>query len=91
YGPRSQHTDEFVLFYFPRAKLLFESEQGWVTVDGTLKATRRAQALLPWIAEQKLDVERIIQSWPMRGEPAEVSRVKLEDLVSASKKGASKP
>lgn len=86
YGDRSQHTDEFVVFYFPRAKLLFESELGWVRVDGKLRAARRAATLLPWIAEQKLDVERIVQSWPMLDNDAEVSRAKLEELVAAKKR-----
>lgn len=86
YGERSQHTDEFVIFWFPRAKLLFEAEQGWVTVNGTLRASRRAVPLLAWIAEQKLDVERIIQSWPMRGDAAEVSRAKLEELAKPTKR-----
>jgi hypothetical protein len=81
YGERSNHTQEFVIFYFPRQKLIFEAEQGWITVDGVLKATRRAATLTAWIAEQKLDVEQLIQSWPMRGEPAEVSLAKLSGLI----------
>lgn len=86
YGERSNHTDEFVVFWLPRAKLLFEAELGWVTVDGALRASRRAVTLLPWIAEQKLDVERLIQSWPMRGEPAEVPLAKLEGLIPKKSK-----
>lgn len=81
YGERSDHTQEFVIFYFPRQKLIFEAEQGWVTVDGVLRASRRAVTLVAWIAQQKLDVEELIQSWPMRGEPAEVSLAKLEGLI----------
>lgn len=89
YGARSNHTDEFVVFWFPRAKLLFETELGWVTVDGTLRASRRVAPLLAWLAEQRLDVEQLVQSWPMKGEPAEVSRAKLEELVAKS--GKKKP
>ncbi len=86
YGDRSQHTEEFVVFWFPRAKLLFEAELGWVRVDGKLRASRRAVPLLAWIAEQKLDVERLVQSWPMRDDDAEVSRAKLEELARAAKR-----
>ena len=41
-GDRSQHTAEFVVFWLPQARLLFETEQGWVTVNGTVRASRRA-------------------------------------------------
>lgn len=92
FGERSNHTDEFVVFWFPRAKLLFEAELGWInSADGKLRPTRRAATLLPWLAEQKLDVERLVQSWPMKGEEREVSRAKLEELVQASAKKGAKP
>lgn len=81
-GERSQHTAEFVLFWLPRQRLLFEAEQGWVTVDGTLRASRRASALLEIVAEEKLDVERFVQAWPMRGNRAEVTRSELEELLA---------
>ena len=86
YGERSQHTDEFVVFWFPRAKLLFEAELGWVRVDGKLRASRRAAALLTWLKEQKLDVDRLVQSWPMRGNEACQTRSELEALVNAAKR-----
>jgi hypothetical protein len=87
YGDRSQHTDEFVVFWFPRAKLLFETELGWVrAVDGKPRAIRRAAPLLAWLDEQKLDVDRIVQSWPMRGNASELSRAELDSLVQAAKK-----
>ncbi len=87
YGDRSQHTDEFVVFWFPRAKLLFETELGWLrTDDGKLRAIRRAGPLLAWLEEQKMDVERFVQSWPMRGNAAELSRAELASLVHAGKK-----
>jgi hypothetical protein len=86
YGERSQHTDEFAVFWFPRAKLLFEAELGWVRVDGKLRASRRATALLPWLKEQKLDVDRIVQSWPMRENEASLTRTELEALVQAAKR-----
>jgi hypothetical protein len=86
YGNRSQHTDEFVVFWFPRAKLLFETELGWVRDDGKLRAIRRAGPLLAWLADQKMDVQRFVQSWPMRGNAAELSRAELDSLVQAGKK-----
>ncbi|MGH8004027.1 MAG: hypothetical protein ACRECJ_04825, partial [Limisphaerales bacterium] len=85
-GERSMHTDEFVIFYLPKQKLLFEAEQGWVTVDGKLRAARRAEGFLKILDDERLDVERLVQCWPMRGNKAEVSRSELEALVLERKK-----
>jgi hypothetical protein len=82
YGERSQHTDEFVLFWFPRQKVLFETEHGWVRSNGTLRAGRRAKGLLAWLDEQGLDVERIVQSFPMRDNEAMLTRKQLDALVA---------
>ena len=87
YGDRSQHTDEFVVFWLPRARILFESSLGWYrATDGGLRAGGGAAPLLVWADEQKLGVDRIVQSWPMRGNAAEVSRVELDSLVYAQKR-----
>ena len=84
-GKRSQHTDEFVLFWLPRQKVLFEAEQGWVTVNGVLRASRRAATLLDLLREQKWDVQKVVQSWPMKGDRAEVPMNELEELVAKRK------
>ena len=82
-GERSQHTAEFAVFWLPQARLLFETELGWVTVNGTLRATRRAAKLLATLDEEHLDVDRLVQSWPMRGNRAEMSRAELTAMVAA--------
>ena len=81
YGARSDHTDEFVVFWLPRQRLLFEAEQGWVSRQGTPRASRRAAGLLTWIREQKLDVDRIAQSWPMRENEGIMSVARLDSLT----------
>jgi glyoxylase-like metal-dependent hydrolase (beta-lactamase superfamily II) len=87
YGARSSHTDEMVVFYLPRARLLFESGLGWVRQqDGSLRAGRSAATLIDWFAEQHLDVDRIVQGWPMRDNDREVSRVRLAELVASVKR-----
>jgi hypothetical protein len=82
-GERSQHTAEFAVFWLPQARLLFETELGWVTVNGTLRASRRAAKLLATVDEEHLDVDRFVQSWPMRGNRAELSRTELTAMVQA--------
>jgi hypothetical protein len=85
YGARSNHSDDFAVFWLPRAKMLFETELGWVTVDGKLRASRRAAALLKWIDEKHLDVDRIVQSWPMRGNIGTMPRSELQALAGPTK------
>jgi hypothetical protein len=82
-GKRSTHTDEFVIFWLPQAKLVFETEQGWLTADGALRAGRRAKGFLQVLDDEKIDAQRLVQSWPMRDNRAEVSRSELEALVAA--------
>lgn len=81
-GPRSDHTDEFVVFWFPRQRVLFETEQGWVVVDGKTRASRRAERFLKTLDEEGLAADRIVQSWPMRGNPATLTRAELDSLVT---------
>lgn len=85
YGARSQHTDEFVIFWLPRAKLLFEAELGWVKSGDQLRASRRAKPLLDYLATEGIEVERLVQSWPMRGNAPTLSRNQLQALVDAAR------
>jgi hypothetical protein len=85
YGARSNHADDFVVFWVPQARMLFETELGWVTVNGKLRASRRAAPLFKWIDEKHLDVDGIVQSWPMRGEPGTMPRSELQALAGPPK------
>lgn len=81
-GPRSDHTNEFAIFWLPRQRMLFETEQGWVTVDGKTRASRRAERFLKALDDEGLAADRIVQSWPMRGNPASLARAELDSLVT---------
>jgi hypothetical protein len=81
-GERSQHTDDFLVFWFPRQRILFETEQGWFSRDGKTVASRRAAMLLQVLDDEKLDVERIVQSWPFEDTDAVMTRARLVKLVS---------
>ena len=84
YGPHSLHTDEFVIFWLPRQKVLFEAELGWFGTGPALRTGRRAGELLVYLADNRLDVEKIVQSWPMRGTEAALTRSRFEELVRGS-------
>jgi hypothetical protein len=86
FGARSEHTDEMVVFWLPRARILFESSLGRVRrPDGSLRAGRTAATLPDWIEQEQLDVDRIVQGWPMRDNDREVSRARLAELGAAAK------
>lgn len=80
-GSRSDHTDEFVIFWLPRAGLVFETEQGWLTSNGELRASRRAAGFLKTLDDLKIGADRLVQSWPMRGTERELTRARLEELI----------
>jgi glyoxylase-like metal-dependent hydrolase (beta-lactamase superfamily II) len=65
-GAASDHTEEYVVFYVPRARLLFQGDLGWgVRDDGTPRAGRRAPGLRTAIDERALDVATLVQGWPI--------------------------
>jgi len=82
-GDRSDHTAEFAMFWFPRQRVLFETEQGWITVKGKLRASRRAATLLKTVEDEGVVADWFVQSWPMTDEPSLLSRAELEALIAA--------
>jgi hypothetical protein len=82
-GPLSSHTDEFVIFFFPRQKLLFQAELGWSMPGGTLRASRRAAGLLQAMQDNHLHVDRLVQSWPIVGNQREMTFTDFRALVAA--------
>ena len=65
-GKRSEHTNDYLIYYFPAEKLLFEDDLIWIAREGEIKKARGRQAgLYNAIKELSLDVKTIIQSWPV--------------------------
>jgi glyoxylase-like metal-dependent hydrolase (beta-lactamase superfamily II) len=67
-GAASHHTDEYLVYWFPAARLLGDGDL--VTLKPGADAPRgtdRALGLWKFIGEQKLAVERVITSWPIHG------------------------
>lgn len=68
-GAASQHTNDYVLFYFPSERLVFEDDLAWLPAEGPLpKAGVRQVALYQAIRKLGIDVATIIQAWPVGGE-----------------------
>ena len=67
-GAASHHTDEYVVFYLPRQRLLFQGDLGWFGGAASPRAGGdRARGLLRAIDERALDVETLVQGWPAHG------------------------
>ena len=67
-GAQSHHTDEYVVFWLPRQRLLFQGDLGWFGPDDAPRAGgRRARGLLQAIDERNLPVETLLQGWPVLG------------------------
>ena len=91
-GSESNHTDEYVIFYFPRIGLLFEGDLGWAKKgDGTVQASPRAAALLGAIRSRGLDVKQLVQSWPVAGNPPTLTLKELQAAVEAARAPSPSP
>jgi glyoxylase-like metal-dependent hydrolase (beta-lactamase superfamily II) len=67
-GERSEHTRDYLIYYFPGRKLLFEDDLAWIKKDGiATRASGRQAGLYHAIMELHLDVQTIVQSWPVNG------------------------
>jgi glyoxylase-like metal-dependent hydrolase (beta-lactamase superfamily II) len=65
-GGKSAHTNDYLLFYFPSEKLLVEGDLVWIPQNGEIKKAGKRQAgLYNAIKELGIEVETIIQEWPI--------------------------
>ena len=65
-GEKSAHTKDYLIYYFPSDKLLFQDDLVWIKKEGEAKKAGTRQAgLYNAILDLNLNVETIIQSWPV--------------------------
>lgn len=65
-GKKSGHTNDYLIYYFPVEKLLFQDDLVWIAKEGEIKkASGRQAGLYHAIKELGLNVETIVQSWPV--------------------------
>ena len=66
-GSKSQHTNDYLIYYFPTEKVLFEDDLAWVPRQGEIKkASARQAGLYQAVRELGLDVTTVLQSWPVK-------------------------
>jgi hypothetical protein len=66
-GKQSEHTNDYLIYYFPAEKLLFEDDLAWIPKQGAIgKASPRQAGLYKAIKKLGLEVTTIAQSWPVK-------------------------
>jgi glyoxylase-like metal-dependent hydrolase (beta-lactamase superfamily II) len=65
-GLQSSHTNDYLIYYFPSEKLLFEDDLAKIPTNGaSYQVNKRQAGLYDAIKELRLDVDTIIQAWPV--------------------------
>ena len=65
-GKKSSHTTDYIVYYFPKEKMLFEGDLVWIKKEGKVtKAGKLDAGLYNAIKDLKIDVNTIVQSWPV--------------------------
>ena len=66
-GEKSKHTKDYLIYYFPSQRLLFQDDLCWIASKGEIgKARDRQVGLYNVIKELNINVDTIIQSWPVK-------------------------
>lgn len=84
-GEDSHHTKDYIIFYFPKEKIIFEGDLVWIPSDGrvTDKVSSRQKGLYEAIQKLNLNVDTIFQSWPIKefNYKSKISFRELEESV----------
>jgi glyoxylase-like metal-dependent hydrolase (beta-lactamase superfamily II) len=65
-GRYTGHTEEYLVYYFPEERALFEGDLVSPAAGPPRPAGKRAQGLLRAIEDLGIDVDRIYESWPLK-------------------------
>jgi len=72
-GAASRHSDDYVVFWLPRARILFVGDLAWSGFEGGApRVGPSGRALADFVAERKLDVATLVQALRVVGGPAEM-------------------
>lgn len=83
-GAKSQHTKDFLIYYFPKEKMLFEDDLVWRKKEGPItKLSPREAGLYNAVKELGLDIKTIVQSWPVKDYGVKTV-IAFEELVKAA-------
>jgi glyoxylase-like metal-dependent hydrolase (beta-lactamase superfamily II) len=83
-GKKSEHTNDYLIYYFPQEKMVFEGDLVGISEKGPIrKAGKRQAGLYNAIKELQLDVTAVEQSWPVGyGQKTTIPFSDLEQAMS---------
>ncbi|MFA6045334.1 MAG: hypothetical protein WC718_10150 [Phycisphaerales bacterium] len=84
-GEKSAHAYHFVVFYLPKAGVLFEDDLGYFPNNRAARSNPRLVGLVEAMGGLQIKPTRLIQAWPVRGVLREVPWPDVEAIVSPAK------
>ena len=64
-GKKSDHSQDYMIYYIPSQKLLYQDDLTWISSDGVPKKPGSRQiGLYNAIKDLNINVETVVQSWP---------------------------
>ncbi|MFK7738057.1 MAG: hypothetical protein AB8B50_18665 [Pirellulaceae bacterium] len=79
-GLDSMHTTDYLLFYFPKEKLLFQDDGVWLRKNAPVR--ERTKAIYDAVKKRELEVVDCIQSWPTKNYGVK-TKIKFSELDAA--------
>jgi glyoxylase-like metal-dependent hydrolase (beta-lactamase superfamily II) len=85
-GAWTEHTSEYLVYYVPDSKLLIEGDLASFPASGEIRPARaRTVGLLEAMTSLQLDVELILQTWPLAGQMRMGTMTTLKAMVNIAK------
>ncbi len=84
-GEQSNHTAAYMVVWLPDSKTLIQGDIGWFTdPSGELLVGARSAGLLRAVDERGLDVQTLVQSWPVNGQAPTLEMSRFRAAVSTA-------
>lgn len=83
-GEKSNHTYDYLVFYFPHEKMLYQGDLLFIPEDGKMKKlNQRGMSCYNVIKDHDLNVDTILQAWPVNayGVKWRIPFTELDEIV----------
>ena len=65
-GEKTGHTEEFLMFYFPKSDILIAGDLVFFPEKGVRDQKKRAYSIYETVKENKLKIKKIYTTWPIK-------------------------
>lgn len=85
-GDKSDHTKDYIIFYFPEEKLVLEGDLLWASDNmATTPASDRTIGFYNAVKELQLEVDTVLQTWPWGDEYKVRTHIPFTDIEKSAK------